>query len=691
MAKDDIQILKNLINKEMKDPELIRIGDTKSDIEVIDTGSIALNNALGVGGYPKGRIIEIYGPEASGKTTVTLAAIAKAQKNNITCAFIDAEHALSPTLAKGVGVNWDNLLFAQPKCGEQALDVVIKLVESAKVGLIVIDSVAALTPKEELEGTMEDTQMGAQARMLGKALRKLSGIIDDTKCVVIFINQLRDKLGVMFGCLHADTLINFTDGKSIKIKEIVDKKIKGNVWSYDEKNKKFTQSKITDWHYNGNVNNSSDFLSICTRCAENKNGFVNVTVTPNHKIFTDHGWIEARNLNIGDKLLTKQESILNGSCGEFLRGVLVGDSHTSHVINRLSSSLKLRDNINVEYMEWKVNKLNDVMKFTKIKCKKGIYYLSKFFSELTDIKNRYPNRDPMLLLNDFNWIGFAIWIMDDATYFRNRYTLSIKRLKGNYEKIDEISNKLDSIGLYHHSSYGGKIIFDKNISDLIASNISKYVPKCMRYKLPESEVSEYKQFSLKRELTHSNAFAEVIGIRKASNKQMRELGKYDLSIENNHNYLAGGLHNGVLVHNSPETTPGGKALKFFSSVRLDVRRKEAIKNGDVTIGNQLKVKVIKNKVAMPHTIAEFDLMFGKGIDNTKDVINLGVSIKVIEKKSSFYTYKNAKGNGIDNFIVSLIENNLKDELEKEVQAMIIKSPIITIEPPNEKEEFDEEK
>lgn len=183
----------------MKDGELVRIGDSKSDVEVSSTGSIALDNALGVGGLPKGRIVEIFGPEASGKTTITLVTIAKCQANGGRCAFIDAEHALSPALATGCGVDWDSLLFAQPNSGEQSLDVVCKLVESGKVDIVVVDSVAALTPQAELDGDMDSVQMGAQARMLGKGLRKIKGAASKSHCIVIFINQLREKLGVMFG------------------------------------------------------------------------------------------------------------------------------------------------------------------------------------------------------------------------------------------------------------------------------------------------------------------------------------------------------------------------------------------------------------------------------------------------------------------------------------------------------------
>ena len=169
------------------------------NIEAISTGSIGLDSALGIGGIPQGRIIEIYGPESSGKTTLTLHSIAEAQKAGKTCAFVDAEHALDIQYAAKLGVNVADLLVAQPDSGEQALEIVDTLVRSGAVDMVIVDSVAALTPKAELEGEMGDSHMGLQARLMSQALRKLTGTINKTNCTVVFINQIRMKIGVMFG------------------------------------------------------------------------------------------------------------------------------------------------------------------------------------------------------------------------------------------------------------------------------------------------------------------------------------------------------------------------------------------------------------------------------------------------------------------------------------------------------------
>ena len=179
---------------------VMKLGDrTAVDVDTIPTGSIKLNKALGVGGYPKGRIIEIYGPESSGKTTLTLHAIAEVQKQGGTCAFIDAEHAIDPIYAKNLGVNIEELILSQPDSGEQGLEIAETLVRSGAIDLVVVDSVAALVPQVELDGEIGDQQMGLQARLMSKALRKLSGVMNKTDCTLIFINQLREKIGTMYG------------------------------------------------------------------------------------------------------------------------------------------------------------------------------------------------------------------------------------------------------------------------------------------------------------------------------------------------------------------------------------------------------------------------------------------------------------------------------------------------------------
>ena len=200
------------IEKQFGEGSIMRLGDAASmQIETISTGSIALDLALGVGGVPRGRVTEIYGPESSGKTTIALHIIAEAQKNGGKCAFIDAEHALDPVYAKAIGCNIDDLLVSQPDTGEQALTITNKLIESGALDVVVVDSVAALTPRAEIDGEMGDSHVGLHARLMSQAMRKIVANLNHSKTTLIMINQLREKIGVMFGSPEVTT-----GGKALK-------------------------------------------------------------------------------------------------------------------------------------------------------------------------------------------------------------------------------------------------------------------------------------------------------------------------------------------------------------------------------------------------------------------------------------------------------------------------------------------
>jgi len=226
-------------------------GGVFDEISVIPTGALSLDVALGIGGIPRGRVTEIYGPESSGKTTLALHIIAEAQRMGGTAAFIDAEHALDPIYAKNLGVNTDELLISQPDTGEQALEIAETLVRSNAVDAIVIDSVAALVPRAELDGDMGDSLPGLQARLMSQALRKLTAAISRSGGAVIFINQIREKIGVMFGCLSNDTRVILADGRPERIGRIVRRRLPVEVLSYDPTNGRIEPRRIVDWFDNG--------------------------------------------------------------------------------------------------------------------------------------------------------------------------------------------------------------------------------------------------------------------------------------------------------------------------------------------------------------------------------------------------------------------------------------------------------
>ena len=660
------------------------------DVDSFPTGIITIDRAFGCGGVPLGRIIEMYGTESSGKTTTTLRFIAACQKHFFTkknrngvAAFIDVEHALDPEWAHRNGVDMETLLTSQPDSGEDALNIVETMIKSGEVDLIIVDSVAALIPKAELEGEIGDHHVGAQARMMSQGLRKIKGVASQKQATVVFINQVREKVGVIFGCLHGDTLINFVDGRSIPIKDVVKHKMQGEVWSYSEDIGQFIGKNIIDWHNNGEVKDPSDFLSISAVGPGTKNGCIQITITPNHKVLISKEdntqWVDADTLEIGDCLISKQDAyvyngaVLNGSLGQFLSGVLSGDSNISRSHGGLTASLRIQDNIDYEYAKWKANKLNPFLKFSEyqikpdsfstISSKPRSWFNSQQVSELLTVSNEYQGRDPILLLSNFSWLGFAIWIMDDATYERERYILSIKRFKGKFDKLEEISKQLDQLGLYHHMGGGGQITFDRDISDHIAKNICSFVPPYMDRKLPSYLKNKFVEFELTRSINYSIALAKITSIRSASNHQFKQKNKYDITVEDNHCYMAGGCGNGIIVHNSPEVTPGGRALKYYSTIRAQISRKNIIKDGEESIGITSIIKMVKNKAAAPFVIGEYNICFGMparpvfGIDAVASLLSVAEEENIVTKKGSFYRFEStAMGNGVNNTLRFLQEN-----------------------------------
>ncbi len=673
--KKAVKAILHGIEKEYGSGSIMMLGDNPNmDVKIFSSGSLQLDYALG-GGIPRGRIVEIFGPESSGKTTLALHMIAEIQKDGGVAGFVDAEHALDPKYAKNIGVAIDELAISQPENGEQALSIVEKLVESGNFDIVVVDSVAALVPKAEIDGDMGDANVGMHARLMSKAMRKLTGVISKSNCTVVFINQLREKVGVMYGCLHADTIIPLADGKSFPIRKIVDEKIQGEVWAYDEKEEKFVRKPIIDWHYNGEVVENRDYVHIETGAFDSENGICGITVTPDHKVLTKDGWKCAKDLTVNDYLLSKYRSIINGTLEDFLYGTFVGDSIIT-IRDKNTGAIKLQDNNNKAYVDWKVSKLTPYFNFKERQSNQYVRHESNFSTELAIVKNIIEDRNPLAFLKyHFSAMGLALWYMDDGNFDSNDYhcraSISIKRIAKDKTMMNSVLEAFANIGLCGSFDNHGCLSFDKENTVKLFDMIAKYVPECMQYKLDDSHKNKYEDFVLTSNNVMREGYLPIKNIRIASDKQMKQRGKYDLTIQDCHNYIAGGVDNGVLVHNSPETTTGGRALKFYASVRLDVRKKETIKDGSEAVANHVVVKVVKNKIAPPFRTAEFDIVFGEGICKTKEVAAIAVALGIIEKKGGFYSYGDEKMHGM-----SAVQEYFKpdteafDELYTKVKAAL---------------------
>src|SRR5262247_3181867 len=314
---------------------VMRLGDdARPPVEVIPTGSIALDVALGIGGLPRGRIVEIYGPESSGKTTLALHAVANAQKAGGIAAFIDAEHALDPDYAKKLGVDTDGLLVSQPDTGEQALEIADMLIRSGAIDIVVIDSVAALVPRAEIEGEMGDSHVGLQARLMSQALRKIAGALNQTKTTAIFINQLREKIGVLFGCMSYSTRVTLADGTQEKIGKIVNQRMDVEVLSYDPETDSVVPRRIVNWFNNGKAERFLQF----TVAKSGKNGRAQFAATENHLIRTPGHWRPAGELMPGDRVLVAEQQLLGAQQVQVILGSLMGDGTLSPNLRGRSGS-----------------------------------------------------------------------------------------------------------------------------------------------------------------------------------------------------------------------------------------------------------------------------------------------------------------------------------------------------------------
>ena len=338
---------------------IMRLGDeVRAPMEVIPTGSIALDVALGIGGLPRGRVVEIYGPEGSGKTTLALHSLASAQKAGGIAAFIDAEHALDPDYAKKLGVDTDALLVSQPDTGEQALEIADMLIRSGAIDVVVIDSVAALVPRAEIEGDMGDSHVGLQARLMSQALRKITGALSQTKTTAIFINQLREKVGVMFGCMSYATRVTLADGTQEKIGKIVNQRQDVEVLSYDPESGRIVPRRIVNWFNNGRADQFLQF----TVAKSGGNGRAQFAATENHLVRTPGGWREAGELIPGDRVALAEPWRLSGQQMELILGALMGDGSLSpNPHGRSGTRFRMGHGAKqAAYLDWKVSLLGNI-------------------------------------------------------------------------------------------------------------------------------------------------------------------------------------------------------------------------------------------------------------------------------------------------------------------------------------------
>ncbi|WP_396454021.1 intein-containing recombinase RecA [Actinomadura sp.] len=675
------------IERQFGKGSVMRMGEeARAPVEVIPTGAISLDIALGIGGLPRGRVVEVYGPEGSGKTSIALHAVASVQKKGGIAAFVDAEHALDPEYAAKLGVDIDALLVSQPDTGEQALEITDMLIRSGAIDIVVIDSVAALVPRAEIEGEMGDSHVGLQARLMSQALRKLTGAINQTKTTAIFINQLREKVGVMFGCMSYGTRVTLADGTQEKIGKIVDQKMDVEVLSYDPEQDKVVPKRIVNWFDNGNADHFLQF----TVAKSGGNGRAQFAATENHLVRTPGGYREAGELMAGDRVMLAETHRLSDQQWQVILGSVMGDGNLSPN-RRGRSGVRFRMGHGADqeaYLDWKTSLLGNIEHSRTTNAKGAVFADFTPLPELDEVRQVVYFGDGK---KHFTWdylkaltpLALAVWYMDDGCFTvrskgvqerteggTGRIEICVEAFSpGSRERMVEYLR--DTHGLDVKLTLRGAravsvIQFTTAASAQFQKLIAPYVPEAMeRMLLPRfrGQCAIEPQFVDPEPRLVPSRIIDVHVKPRA-----RSMKKFDIEVEGSHNYFV----DGVMVHNSPETTTGGRALKFYASVRLDVRRIETLKDGTEAVGNRVRVKVVKNKMAPPFRVADFDLLYGQGISREGGLIDLGVEHGFVRKSGAWYTYDGDQlGQGKENARNFLKANpDLADGIEKKIKEKL---------------------
>jgi recombination protein RecA len=669
------------IERQFGQGSIMKMGDDAAQVRVaaVPTGALSLDLALGVGGLPRGRIVEVFGPESSGKTTLLYHVLANAQRMGGICAFIDAEHAMDPAYAKRIGVDVDELLVSQPDHGEQALEIADLLIRSGAVDIVAIDSVAALTPKAELEGQMGDQTVGLQARMMSQAMRKLAGNLNRANTLCVFTNQIREKVGVMFGCLSASTRVMLADGSSERIGRIVNERMPVEVMSMDPETGEISPKRIVEYYNNGETD---EWLRFEVAGGPGRRRF---TCTPNHLIFTPEGEKPADEIEEGDEVLAAIKHYdLHEDQLKLILGSLLGDGslrfQSEHNASfRVGHGVRQR-----EYCEWKhemlapfANKLGPTGKgfgFDTIPMHQLAWLQEAVYS------NAHGRTVSDGLIEQLDERAIAAWYCDDGTFGGNykrwghgKATICVAGL--GTEDRERLAIRCEELGMGRPTLSGNNLLFSGERTRQFQERIAPYIHPSLDYKLhpdfrgrfrwhPDTSDAHLNGTRLKSRTSLRPVPMKVLRkFRVPPKPHIRK--RYDLQIEDNHSYLVG---DGVVVHNSPETQPGGRALKFYSSQRLDIRRIETLKEGTEAIGNRVRVKVVKNKVAAPFRQAEFDIEYGQGISSEGCILDLGIEHGIVQKSGSFFSYGDERlGQGRNNVKGYLRENPaVASEIERKI-------------------------
>lgn len=632
---------------------------------------LALNYTLG-GGIPYGKILEIAGEESAGKSLLAYNFAYTCQQLGGQVIWVDAESSWMNSWAeankvdpnKVTVINDTRIEYVSDAVADLAIYLRSQLTHNEPI-LLVVDSIAAMDCADNIDSKMVEAkaEMGGRAKALYKYFRIRSELFVKLGVTQIYINQLRTALNVGFGkdntCLHYDTMIPFVDGTSMKIGEIIKNQISKEVWSYNEKTHKFEPKPITGWVVK---EETEDWYQFKTMGPETTNGFNGFTCTGTHHCLTNKGWKKAKDITLKDKLITKQRRVINGTLKDFLWGTLIADASLYSLHGKHTTRLTFSNNSQPEYLRWKVEKIS---KAFPMKAKSPNKYITlRGYTELEEIeklihvnKRGRGQRDPLKLWRNqkLSDLSLAIWYMDDGHKYNNTTVgISISPNRTNLVKLSEYLTEqgLDNYYPGSSNSIASGIKFTPSGSRELMRRIARYIIPSMRYKLISGEWGEYQDFELSFKEYYIPKEVDILSISSEYNPNNRRFRKpykrrkYDITIPDNHNFLAGSVEQGVVVHN---TTTGGAALKFYASQRIATYAGKTItvkhKGKERKAGKNVTIRIIKNKVAPPRpTISKCPVYFNPtfhevGFDKYFALDDIFVENDVVEKTTGGFKRK----------------------------------------------------
>lgn len=681
---------------------LKELGDNAGNQAVsqfINTGFPPLNKIMSGrydGGLPFGRMVEIFGESSCGKTALATQWMVEAQRMGGVAGFIDWERSFDVHLAEGFGLNTKRpyWIYHKPKTWEEGNMIAGKaarLIRASKAIpedapiLFAFDSIAAALPKSVADKELDELSMNdttALARVTSTTLKSMAHFCEETNATFLYLNQMRLKPGVVYGdprCLRGDTMIPFVDGTTAAIQDIVKERISKPVWSLNETTGQIEPRNIVDWHDNGPISGTGKtFLHIRINTPETSNGVSAITVTNDHKVLVSgKGWVEASEVVVGDRMITRSRNVFVGESLEFLRGILAGDASLRPVAkNRQGAIINMTDKNDPSYAAWKAQTLAQIVPVTTIMLPHGAErHSTAATAELARMVN--IARDPVALFKDgITPMQLALLVQDDGFYDTNnrnrgRYMISFKRFKGNSDKLDAIGDLFERLGLTYSIRYSqGRIDFDAENSRKIAEIIANHVHPSMERKLPIDLRGHFQDVILTRANKSVTVEAEVVEVREAGKRLMTRM--YDITVESNHNFLAGNALNGVVVHNC---TPGGKAMEFYASARLALGRRKIMeeRGGEKEfVGQQISIQCVKSKFTKPFDEVSlrmsFDEVGAAKFDTTTSMIDYLVEKKLIVSSGARVTWTDGKSY----YKKALAEKIEKDGAQAELVALLPK-------------------